>query len=200
MHPYSININDKAKVFWIIVPLSLLCGYFTNQWLKDLAFYEKFSWIIEAPSSGIAYLAIFYKLFDGFIWKGFAKNNFWFQTPILAGTYTGELFSSRDNKTTPTSITIKIEQTLSKIRISLSTQLSTSKSEMATILIDEPDGPLLIYEFLNDHRKVSDPDLTIHRGLTRLTFNKKDKSLIGTYYTSPERKNFGEIKVYQKRE
>jgi len=66
---------------------------------------------------------------------------------------------------------------------------------MAAIIVDEADGPLLIYEFLNDHKRVADPDLTIHRGLTRLTFNEKEKSFTGIYYTSPERKNYGEIRV-----
>lgn len=199
MHPYSININDRTKVFWIIVPLSLISGYYTNECLlENLPIYQQFFWIIDAPSSGIAYLAIFYKLFDAFVWKWFAGNKLWFKTPVLAGTYKGELLSSRDGKATPTDITIKIEQTLTTIRISLSTRLSTSKSEMAAIVTDEPDGPLLVYEFINDHRKVSDAGLTIHRGLTRLTYNEDDKSLTGTYYTSPERGNYGEIRVYKK--
>ena len=47
MHPYSININDKVKVYWIIVPLSLLSGYFVNQIiLKNFSFYQIYSWII----------------------------------------------------------------------------------------------------------------------------------------------------------
>jgi len=196
MHPYSININDRAKVFWIIVPLSLICGYYTNEHLlKNLDLYQQFSWIIDAPSSGIAFLAIFYKLFDIYVWKWFSSVNFLFGTPVLSGSYKGTLLSSRDNKAEPTTITIKIEQTLTKIRISLLTAQSTSKSEMAAIVTDEPDGPLLTYEFINDHRKVSDPGLTIHRGLTRLTFNAAEKSLTGIYYTSPERGNHGEIRV-----
>jgi hypothetical protein len=56
----------------------------------------------------------------------------------------------------------------------------------------------LIYEFINDHRKIADPNLTIHRGLTRLTLNKKEETLEGIYYTSPERKNYGQIKVKKK--
>lgn len=197
MHPYSININDKAKIYWIIVPLSLLCGYLTNQLLKSIPAYEHYSWIVDIPSSGIAYLVIFYQVFDKFVWRWLVNRKIWFQTPVISGTYTGQLFSSIDGKIMPTNITVKIEQTLSKIRISLSTQQSTSKSEMAAISTDEPDGPLLIYEFLNDHRKVSDPNLTIHRGTARLTYNESNKSLIGTYYTSPERGNYGEIKAYK---
>ena len=199
MHPYSININDKVKVYWIIVPLSLLCGYLVNECiLKNLEIYQTYSWIADIPSSGLAFFAIFYHLFDRYIWKWFSDYNFWFETPNISGEYEGELFSSRDDKQTPTKIEIKIIQTLTKIKISLHTSQSTSKSEMAAILVDEPDGPLIIYEFINDHRKVADPNLTIHRGLTRLTLNKGEKSLIGVYYTSPERKNYGEIRVKKK--
>jgi hypothetical protein len=199
MHPYSININDKAKVYWIIVPLSLLCGYLVNECiLKNLTLYQTYSWIADIPSSGLGFFAIFYLLFDKYVWKLFSNNNFWFETPNISGEYEGELLSSRDDKQTPTIIEIKIKQTLTKIKISLHTKQSTSKSEMAALLVDEPDGPLLIYEFINDHRKVADPNLTIHRGLTRLTYNKKDKTLIGIYYTSPERKNYGEIHVKRK--
>lgn len=199
MHPYSININDKAKVYWIIVPLSLLTGYLVNEYiLKNLDFYQTYSWIIDVPSSGLAFFAIYYVLFDKYIWKWFAKARFWFVTPVLSGEYSGELLSSRDEMQEPTEITIKIKQTLTKIKISLHTSQSTSKSEMAAILVDEPDGPLLIYEFINDHRKIADPNLTIHRGLTRLTLNEREKTLEGIYYTSPERKNFGQIKVKKK--
>ncbi len=98
---------------------------------------------------------------------------------MLCGEYTGELLSLRDDMQEPTEITIKIKQTLTRIKISLHTSQSTSKSEMASILVDEPDGPLLIYEFINDHRKVADPNLTIHRGTTRLTFNEEDKNING---------------------
>jgi len=199
MHPYSININDKAKVYWIIVPLSLLSGYLVNELiLKNLEFYQSYSWIIDVPSSGLAFFAIFYQLFDKYNWKWFANAKFWFVTPVLSGEYSGELLSSRNEMQEPIEITIIIKQTLTKIKISLHTSQSTSKSEMAAIIVDEPDGPLLIYEFINDHRKVADPNLTIHRGLTRLTYNEKEKTLVGIYYTSPERKNYGQIKVKKK--
>lgn len=198
MHPYSINNNDKAKVHWIIVPLSLLTGYLLNVCiLKNLELYQTYSWIIDAPSA-LAFFAIFYQLFDKYIWKWFANAKIWFSTPVLSGEYSGELLSSRDEMQEPTEIIIKIKQTLTKIKISLHTSQSTSKSEMAAILVDEPDGPLLIYEFINDHRKIADPNLTIHRGLTRLTLNEKEKTLEGIYYTSPERKNYGEIRVKKK--
>lgn len=198
MHPYSININDKVKVYWIIIPLSLLVGYFVNEGLKSFNFYQTYSWIIDVPSSGLAFFAIFYQLFDKYVWKWFAQIKFWFSTPVLCGEYTGELLSSRDGMQHPTQITVKIKQTLTRIKISLHTDQSTSKSEMATLLVDEPDGPLLIYEFINDHRKVADPNLTIHRGTTRLTYNENEKTLNGTYYTSPERKNYGQISVKRK--
>lgn len=195
MHPYSININDKTKVYWIIIPLSLLTGYFANEGLKSFIFYQTYSWIIDVPSSGLAFFAIYYTLFDKYIWKWFAQIKFWFKTPVLNGEYAGQLLSSRDDMKEPTDIEMKIKQTLTRITISLHTSQSTSKSEMASIIVDEPDGPLLIYEFINDHRKVADQNLTIHRGTTRLTFNENDKTLIGTYYTSPERKNYGQINV-----
>ncbi len=195
MHPYAININDKVKVYWIIIPLSLIAGYFVNEGLKSFAFYQTYSWIIDVPSSGLAFFAIFYQLFDKYIWQWFAKNKFWFKTPLLRGEYTGVLLSSRDGMKEPIEIEIKIKQTLTRIIISLHTSQSTSKSEMASITVDEPDGPLLIFEYINDLRKVADPALTIHRGTTRLTFNENNKTLIGTYYTSPERKNYGQINV-----
>ena len=152
--------------------MSLLCGYLTNQLLKSIPAYDHYSWIVDIPSSGIAYLVIFYQVFDKFVWRWLVNRKIWFQTPVISGTYTGQLFSSIDGKIMPTNITVKIEQTLSKIRISLSTQQSTSKSEMAAISTDETYGPLLIYEFLIDQRKVSDPNLTIHRGSARLTYNE----------------------------
>ncbi len=198
MHTYSINTNDKVKALWIIIPLSLLSSYLLNVYvLNDSDFYQKYSWIADVPSSALAFLGIYYLLFDLYVWKLLSAANF-FKTPNVSGEYGGHLQSSRDNQQTSIDITIKITQTLSNIKVSLQTSQSTSKSEMAAIVIDESDGPLLIYEFINDHRKVADPGLTIHRGLTRLTFNKKNKTLKGIYYTSPERGNYGTISVTRK--
>jgi hypothetical protein len=59
---------------------------------------------------------------------------------------------------------------------------------MAALIVDETDGPLLIYEFINDHRKVAYPNLSIHRGLTRLTMIKEKKSQLIKLIVSKRRK------------
>jgi len=123
----------------------------------------------------------------------FSYFSFILKTPNLNGTYEGELFSSNDDSTHTVKITIK--QTLTEIRIFLKTVNTSSKSEIASILLDEDENPILLYEYINLNTSTLKTNLTIHCGLTRLRFIKSDKSLTGDYFTSPERKNYGEIKV-----
>lgn len=198
MHLYTINIKDKEKIIWLSIVLAIICSYFLNKLiLVHCKLYQDYSWLIDIPSSSLALYYIFYKIFDNYSWRiKWVKKLI--KTPDLNGSYKGELISSRDNMESTTEITIKIKQTLSKIKITLSTFQSTSRSEMATLIVGEPDGDMLIYEFINDHKKISDSNLNIHRGVTRLSYNKDDKTLKGTYYTSPERRNYGQISTIKK--
>jgi len=196
MHPYSINVNDRIKIIYLAVPISLFFGWLINNYvLNQLEWYQTYSWIADVPSSGLAIFGLTYKLFDTYLWRWFAAKDFMLDTPDLSGTYEGELYSSRDNKTNATKITLTIEQTLTKIKINLFTSLSSSRSEMASIHVDEAGSPLLVYEFINDHQTVANKELTIHRGLTRLSLCRAENQLSGTYYTSHHRGNFGEIRV-----
>lgn len=124
-------------------------------------------------------------------WLGLVK------TPNLSGTYEGILKSSRDDFKSETKVTVQIEQTLRSILLTLGTSTSSSKSEMAAILPDELNGPMLIYSFYSDHKKVSKPDMEYHRGMGKLTLDEESQTLSGTYFTSPERGYYGEIELQE---
>jgi hypothetical protein len=66
---------------------------------------------------------------------------------------------------------------------------------MSAILSNDPDEHMLIYSFYSDHKKISEPDMEYHHGMGKLTYDKDQGSLSGTYFTSPERGFYGEIKL-----
>jgi len=194
MHPYSIDNNDRFRILWIVIPLAIAIAWLLNEFLLPLIpEFEKIRWLLRIPTSALALVYVFYKWFEKDLWHRF--NN-WFglvKTPNLSGMYQGILKSSRDDFQSETEITIKIEQTLRYLLLTLSTATSSSKSEMATIIPDAPDGPVLIYSFHNDYKKISEPEMQYHRGMSSLIYNEEKETLSGTYFTSPERGFHGEI-------
>ena len=194
MHPYSINNSDKNKAYAISLILCIFSGWLISNAIGQIPKINQYLWIIDVPSAFVLF-GIFFKLFDLFIWRLLVKVNFIFQTPDMNGTYEGTLVSSSDGINHPIKITVK--QSLTDIRIYLKSDATSSKSEIAGILNDDEENPILLYEYININTSVIKGNLPMHRGLTRLRFDKDEKTLLGDYFTSSERKNFGEINVRQ---
>lgn len=192
MHPYSINNSDINKVYAISLVMCILLGWLIGKWIETIPQIIEYLWIVDVPSAFVLF-GIIFKLIDVYLWKLLSYLGFILKTPNLNGIYEGELFSSNDNSTHTVKITIK--QTLTEIRIFLKTENTSSKSEIASILLNEDENPILLYEYINQNINALKANLPMHNGLTRLSYNKTDKSLLGYYFTSLERKNYGEIKV-----
>jgi len=192
MHPYSINNSDKKIAYTISLVLCVVLGWIFSKGIEGIPNLNKYLWIVDVPSAFVLFGLVF-KLFDVFFWKYFSKYCMFFKTPNMNGIYEGEIISSNDNNHHTVKITIR--QTLTDIRIYLKTDLTSSKREIASILIDEEENPIILYEYINININTIKSALPMHRGLTRLNFNKNEKTLIGDYFTSPERKNYGKINV-----
>lgn len=198
MHPYSIDINDRVKIYPAILILALVSGYGLNVCvLGKFEWYKNISWFYDAPSS-IAFIGFYYVAFDKWLWAIFSNCKLGIRTPVLKGTYTGFLLSSRDGKQNPVSATIIIKQTWSHIIIHLQTDTSTSDSEMAAIRSEVATGCRLQYQYINKDIFIADPSMQIHRGLTILEYNPDKKELKGTYFTDWHRGYHGEITVRRK--
>tara|TARA_R100001143_G_C3361001_1_gene135704 strand:- start:10374 stop:10979 length:606 start_codon:yes stop_codon:yes gene_type:complete len=194
MHPYSIDNNDRFRILWIVIPMAVITAWILHEYLlPNISVYKELKWLLRIPTSALALIYVFYKWFEKDLWHRFNNLFGLVKTPNLSGIYQGTLKSSRDNFQTETVITVKIEQTLRYLLLILSTSTSSSKSEMAALIPDAPDGPMLIYSFHNDHKKISKPEMQYHRGMSSLIYNEKEASLNGTYFTSPERGYHGEI-------
>lgn len=194
MHPYSINNNDKKIAYAISLVLCIVFGWLISKGVESIPLLNNYLWIVDVPSAFVLFGLVF-KLIDAFFWRFFSKYNIFIKTPDMNGIYEGDIISSNDNN--KHSVKITIRQTLTDIRIYLKTDITSSKSEIASILIDEEENPILLYEYININTNTIKSALPMHRGLTRLNFNKNEKTLIGDYFTSPERKNYGKINVKQ---
>lgn len=200
MHPYSIKNNDRFKILWIVVPLAIGIAWFLKEYVFPfIPQFEEIRWLFRVPASALALVYLFYKWFEKDLWFRFGNWFGFVKTPNLSGSYKGTLKSSRDNFESETEISVTIKQTLRNLLFTLSTSTSSSKSEMAAIVPDAPDGPVLIYSFHSDHKKISEPEMQYHRGMSCLIFDSEEETLTGTYFTSPERGHHGEIFLEMRR-
>lgn len=161
-------------------------------------------WFLEplylgAPSAIAIYFFVYYG-FDKYLWNWaiFQKIGL-VKTPDLNGEWVGEITSSHDDYRQTHGVKVNIVQQWSTISIVLKTKSSTSHSFIAGVLINEPRGITLHYNYLNE--PVSDASKTMHahRGTTWLIFNNATGSLDGEYYSGRDRKTNGKLKLVREK-
>ena len=153
--------------------------------------YTRFAWTppwwMDAPSVMGIY-GIIHKLFDSYGWRWLSP------IPNLRGTWTGFVKSSHESDR-QSRVDVTIQQTWTRVRISLESAESRSRSLMAAIRTDE-EGPGVSYEFLNEPKAVvSAPTMQAHRGTASLHLHPDGERLEGDYYSGRGRTNNGQIQV-----
>lgn len=133
--------------------------------------------------------------------------------PNLNGTWTGYLYTSRDETVIPDSqivtdgtqyddltklkTEITIEQTWDKILVTLNGPESPSRSEAATILVNDKAWPTLTYNYWNEGSMTND-DLDPHYGTAVLEYYEDEEKLQGKYYNRPnQRGTHGVLELYR---
>lgn len=89
---------------------------------------------------------------------------------------------------------MSIRQSWDRILVSFEGPNSTSKSVGATILVDEGGTPTLTYNYENPGAALNE-ELGQHAGTATLEYDSDAETLEGTYYTGPNRENYGLIKL-----
>lgn len=189
MHSYSIDKEERNYIllFLIIVSIFLSWGLY-----KLLKYYQIIlPWWVDSPSV-LFFYGILFAIFDKWVWRFFSMIGL-LKTPNLNGEWQGNIKSSFDNHESEIKATLKIFQTWTRIKILLTTEQSVSKSEVASIITEAPEGKYLNYQYINEPIPGPNKTMSIHRGTTRLLFNEKDKTLSGEYYSGMGRQNFGSL-------
>ena len=189
MHSYSIDREERnyVIVFLFIVSILLSLGFY-----KLFNYYQiVLPWWFESPSV-LFFYGLLFAVFDKWLWKLFRKMHF-LKTPNLSGEWDGYLKSSFDNHSAEIKATLQVSQTWTRIKILLTTTESKSHSEAASIIVEDPEGCYLSYQYFNEPVSSSKKTMSIHRGTTRLFLKDQSNILSGEYYSGRDRQNFGSL-------
>lgn len=146
--------------------------------------------ILSSIFTAILFLAI-YKIFNKWIWRVKYLVNF-INYPNISGTWKCEAISSY-NGGYPWQGTVTIEQTWDKLRIVLTTNLSSSESVAAAIIHDPIKGYRILYNYKNEPKDLNG-DLAFHIGFVELVLSKDSESAEGSYYNVAGRTSSGTMK------
>jgi hypothetical protein len=189
MHAYSIDIEERKNILLFLAIISIVLSWGLFRVLNN--FRISLPWWFESPSVLFLY-GLLFVFFDRWAWKFFRKLSL-IKTPNLNGEWKGYLKSSFDDHAAQIKATLKVFQTWTKIKILLTTELSVSQSETASILTDTPEGKYLNYQYINEPIASAVKTMSIHRGTVKLLLNEKDSVFVGEYYCGRDRQNFGSL-------
>lgn len=188
MHAYATDSKERKNVVFAIAVLSVVVAYGLHLALRWLR--VEMPWWIDAPSV-MAVFGVLYELFEKRLWRmpvfqitGIVK------IPDLNGMWDGEGRTSFDGAQYRAQVTIK--QTWTSISIFLETEHSTSRSLTASLLVEQPEGPTLSYEYRNEPKPIALPTMHSHRGTATLRL-KNNGVLEGEYYSGRDRQNYGNL-------
>ena len=193
MHPYAVDSAERKNFAYLFAILSISLILVIQQVL--VYFSISLPWFICIPSPFVVFRTLWF-FFDSYFWKfpmfysvGLVK------TPNLSGEWYGNLQSSYDKYHTTHQISLEIHQNWTNISLFLHSNTSSSKSEVASIYINNPTGPVVNYQYQNDPNPKTPRSMHIHRGTTSLRYNASKNTLEGSYYTDGKRKNSGKIRL-----
>ncbi len=188
MHPYSIDSNERQNIAFYLAIIAIGLAWLLNVYLPSLGLQSK--WYIDAPSV-MGFYAILYFIFDRWLWKwGFLRKLGIVQTPIIIGSWKGEVVSSfapQERK----NVKVKIRQTWTHLQINLENSTSKSHSLIAGFSVNSSRGCILSYQYQNDPLPNTLATMQIHYGTA--TIECDEQGLKGEYYSGRGRTNHGSI-------
>ena len=150
---------------------------------------------MDAPSV-MGFYGLLHTAFDRWLWKWSPLRAIGLvRVPDLGGAWMFRIHSTY--RTTEVDAHVTVHQRWRTIQIRLETAESRSSSEIASILIDDPNEFVLNYEFLNTPRQGAVATMHMHRGSAELRFPKNSTSLAGDgeYYSGRDRDNQGTMRA-----
>ena len=182
MHIYSMRGCPREHyIFWIsLIAISAIAI------TKQVAGY--FGVVVSIGS--VAFFGLLYYFFDHYAWRMPGISQL-VAIPNLAGTWyvTGNSVGV-DEVMHEWKGEARIEQTWSRIAISLETDGSRSRSAMASLERDAGHGFRVIYGYTNEPKGTAE-ELRIHSGTCQLVISSKLDSADATYFNDYQRRTCG---------
>ena len=193
MHPYATDSTERMHVVVVLALLSVAITYGFHVILTKTG--VQWPWWLEAPSVWGVFGGL-YTWFDRKLWRckwlhkiGLVK------VPDLNGRWNVQGHSSTYNEDFAGEILIR--QTWTHLSITMETEHSKSHSLTASLLLSQPDGIILSYEYKNEPKANALPTMHAHRGTTVLRL-KVEGILEGEYYSGRDRQNYGTLQLEKK--
>ncbi len=188
MHPYSTDSHERKNIVLAIAVVSVGFAYAFHQAVESLGL--KVPWWIDAPSV-MSIFGVLYEVFDKWLWRlRFLRKVGVVKVPNLNGEWEGEGQSSFNE--TRYQVRVTIRQRWTSLRVFLESENSMSRSLTASVLVEQPEGPTLSYEYRNDPKPNAPSTMHSHRGTAILRL-KSENELNGEYYSGRDRVNYGSI-------
>lgn len=188
MHPFATDSPERIKIVLYIAVLSV----FFSWGLSRLSF--SFPWWFESPSILLIFYIIF-ESFNKFFWK---QSIFRYlcsvKVPDISGKWEGTLFTSYDNHNQQRKVKVTIEQNWTEMSMVLATDQSKSHTLTSSILVMQPSGTVLSYNYFDEPKSTAPKTMHSHRGTGSLELTPSGE-LEGDYYTGRDRLTFGRIKL-----
>jgi hypothetical protein len=208
-HPYTVADGGTQRVWLALAVISIgvavLMVFFIVPILLALAVrvfpshsdagklqeaWEALGPVVHGSPLLVCYFVV-YAVFDRWAWK-------WIdQVPDLNGTWKGNLVSEK-RPDAPFPVTLKIEQTWSKIMITIESAATFSRSVNASVTFEGSGRVRLINTYLAEPRPGANPPaITRHFGtnIFHLSFGSKGLAeIVGDYYTE---RNHGSTGFFQ---
>lgn len=203
-HAFSTDRTERRrKVYFSIGAIGLLISLYGGPFLVTLTGISQFAG--TSISFMIGASATYFVVSRG-LWKVDTLSSSLASPPDLRGKWEGHLYTSSDeyNEEDVLAVdelghglakmkaTVHIGQTWDTIGVAFDGPETGSDSNGATFLLNDGQDPTLIYNYENDGDELGDLD---HIGTTVLDYDRNEDALEGTYYTGPERGNYGLIKI-----
>ena len=190
MHPYVTNSKERVRVVVCLALLSVIIMYGFHVFLSKAGIL--WPWWLEAPSVWGVF-GVLYRWFDIQLWRfPWLRKIRIVEVPDLNGQWRVQGYSATDEK----SFTGKvfIQQTWTQISITMETEYSRSHSLTASLLLNQPDGTTLSYEYRNEPKANAPSTMHAHRG-TAVLYLSDNNSLEGEYYSGRDRQNYGTLQL-----
>jgi hypothetical protein len=196
MHPYATDSRERLLVPFLLAAASLVLAYALHLVMTRLNLNP---WWLDIPSV-FGFYVIFYRVFERWAWRApiFRLTGI-VKVPDLQGEWHGTVSSSHIDEgglAITREATVQVKQSWTQMCVSLSTDISNSRSQIGGILLScGPPNPLLTYDYLNEPKPDAPDTLHAHRGTTRLDVLDGGSALEGQYYTGRDRVTHGRLSL-----
>lgn len=182
MHAYSMKDCARERYIFYVAFVAVVTAAVTRQIAGYLG--------VVVSLTTVSVFTLVFLVFDNWAWRHASLRRI-VAIPDLRGSWklTGHSEAATGDQREWSAIA-RIEQSWSRIAISIETEHSRSRSGLAAIERDPGHGFRLIYGYLNEP-KSTDAELRVHRGTCEVIFSPSLDHGEGAYFNDHQRRTVG---------